>query len=332
MKALDKKITNILKYIVLFALAIVLVYFAFRKVEWSAFLDGLKQTRWFWVVLFCIASVTALVLRTIRWRELLSPFDNTLSFIQIWDAINIGNLASTALPGSGELLRCGLVVSKRLEYDKSLGTMLCERLWDFLALVVLAIIAMVFGWNRFGTYFEDNIFHPLTSNTGFWWILAIVVVAVTAFIVTVFQLKSRSVICGKIADSISRLWSGFTVFSKSKNKLLIALTTLLLWTVYVIMCYCIIKAMPMLQGLDFIDALFFSMMGNFASIIPVPGGIGAYHYLVAAAVGVYGYSWEIGILYATLNHEIHAVLIIIVGLVAYLHTISVRRSRSTDVN
>ena len=332
MKALGKKITNILKYIVLFALAIILVYFAFRKVEWSAFLDGLGQTRWFWVVLFCIASAFALVLRTIRWRELLSPFDNTLSFITVWDAVNIGNLASTALPGSGELLRCGLVSSKKLEYDKSLGTMLCERLWDLLALVVLAIIAIIFGWQRFGSYFEENVFHPLASNKAFWWILAIVVVVMTAFIVTVFRMRSRSVMCGKIADSISRLWSGTTVFFKSKNKALIALTTLLLWTVYVFMCYCIIKAMPMLQGLDFIDALFLSMMGNLASIIPVPGGIGAYHYLVAAAIGVYGYSWDIGILFATLNHEIHAVLIIIIGLVAYLHMISTRRHRTTDVN
>ena len=191
---------------------------------------------------------------------------------------------------------------------------------------------MILGWHRFGTYFEENVFRPLTSNTAFWWILAAVAAVVAAFIIVVFRLKDRSVLCSKIAGSISRLWAGITVFSKSKNKLLVAITTLLLWTVYVIMCYCIIKAMPMLEGLDFVDALFFSMMGNIASVIPVPGGIGAYHYLVATAVGVYGYSWDIGILYATLNHEIHAVLIIIIGLVSYLHTISVRHDRTTDVN
>lgn len=319
---------KILKYVLLFALAAVLVYFAFRKVEWHAFMDGLSQTKWIWVVLFCGLSALALVLRTVRWKELLIPFDPDLKTIRVWDAINVGNLASAALPASGELIRCGYVTSKKLEYDKSLGTMFCERLWDFLALVVLAIISLLTGWDRFGQYCTENLIQPLTGNRFFVITLIGVTVLIVAFLITVFYFRDRYPVCSKIAESLSRIWAGITVFFKSKNKLVIAATTLLLWVVYVFMCFCIIKAMPALQGLDMIDALFFSMVGNLASIVPVPGGIGAYHYLVAAAVGVYGYGWETGILYATLNHEIHAVLIIIVGIVAYIHWMRTLRAKS----
>ena len=100
---------------------------------------------------------------------------------------------------------------------------------------------------------------------------------------------------------------------------MIAISTVFIWGMYVIMSWLIVKAMPMLDGLTFSDALFLAAVGNIASIIPVPGGIGAYHYMVAATLGVYGYSWDIGILYATINHEIHAVVILIVGVIAYLH-------------
>ena len=307
---------QVVKYVLLFGLAILLVYLAFRKGDWYVFLSGLKQTRWVWVVLFLVASVVALIGRVIRWRELLHPFDDSIGFGKVWDANNIGNLASAALPSTGEFLRCGYMSSKKLEFDKVLGTILCERLWDFIAILVLAIVTFLLQWDRFGGYFEENILAPLAS-AGAGWIMALIVVAATIFIVTVFLLKERSDFCRKVAESISRLWAGITAFNKSKNKLLVALTTLLIWFTYVVMCFCIIKAMPALDGLNLADAAFLSLVGNIASVVPVPGGIGAYHYLVTAAVGLYGFSWDSGLLFSTLNHEIHAVLIMVLGIISY---------------
>ena len=52
MAPIGDKTKKVIKYVLLFALAIVLVYFAFRKVDWHAFMEGLKQTRWFWVIVF----------------------------------------------------------------------------------------------------------------------------------------------------------------------------------------------------------------------------------------------------------------------------------------
>ena len=265
-----KKILSVLKYTLLFAAAVLLVYLAFRKVDFGAFLSGLKQTRWFWVVLFCLLSILALIGRAVRWKELLLPFDSSVKFLKVWDADNVGNLASAALPGTGEILRCGYISSKKIEFDKTLGTMLCERIWDFIAILVLLAVALMLQWERFGGYFADNILAPLTA-AGVWWILAIVVAAVAVFIV------------GRVADSISRLWAGIRAFNKSRNKLLVAFTTFFIWFVYVMMCFCIIKAMPALDGMNLADAAFLSLVGNIASVVPVPGGVGAYHYLVADA-------------------------------------------------
>ena len=331
MAASKNKFLQVVKYVLLFGLAILLVYLAFRKVDWDVFLSGLKQTRWVWVVLFLVASVVALIGRVIRWRELLHPFDDSIGFGKVWDANNIGNLASAALPSTGEFLRCGYMSSKKLEFDKVLGTILCERLWDFIAILVLAIVTFLLQWDRFGGYFEENILAPLAS-AGAGWIMALIVVAATIFIVTVFLLKERSDFCRKVAESISRLWTGITAFNKSKNKLLVALTTLLIWFTYVVMCFCIIKAMPALDGLNLADAAFLSLVGNIASVVPVPGGIGAYHYLVTAAVGLYGFSWDSGLLFSTLNHEIHAVLIMVLGIISYANYMrqSGRKSKSVE--
>ena len=87
---------------------------------------------------------------------------------------------------------------------------------------------------------------------------------------------------------------------------------------YVCMSWSGLKALPMLDSLNFADALFISAVGNIASVIPVPGGIGAYHYLVSLTLqSIYSASWDTGILYATLCHESHAVLIILLGVISY---------------
>ena len=89
--------------------------------------------------------------------------------------------------------------------------------------------------------------------------------------------------------------------------------------VCVAMMFCTVRALPMLDSLTLVDALFLSAVGNIASVIPVPGGIGAYHYLVALSVqSLYGASWETGILLATLGHEAHAILIIVLGVISYV--------------
>ncbi len=311
-----KKLLNAAKVVLMFALAAALVYFAFRKVEWNAFLEGLSQTRWIWVALFCIISVLALVARAIRWRELLIPFDASLTLRQIWDVNNVGNLACAVIPGSGELLRCGYVTSKKLEFDKSVGTMLCERLCDVAALVLLLIVTILLQWGRIGNFVTEKIFIPMTQPKTLL-IIAAVVATIVLFIAIVFRLREKSTLCGKIADSITRIAVGITALAKCKNKMVVILSTLFIWFMYVLMSFCIIKAMPSLDSLTFADAVFFSMVGNIASVVPVPGGIGAYHYLVAAAVALLGPSRDMGLLFATLNHEIHAIVIIALGLVSY---------------
>ena len=95
---------------------------------------------------------------------------------------------------------------------------------------------------------------------------------------------------------------------------------------YLLMCFSILKAVPELSHLGLEDALFFTAVGNIASVIPVPGGIGAYHYLMAlSAQSLYGATWESGILLATLGHESHAILIIVVGIISYVHITLKRR-------
>mgnify|MGYP002626605220 CR=1 FL=1 len=321
---------DIVKLILSIALAGLLVWLAFRSVDWRAFLEGLKFTRWIYIVPFFAASVGALACRAFRWQLLLRSTGLRPSWIAVWDANNVGNLANIAIPSSGEFLRGGYVAGKD-GYGKVLGTILMERVWDFLAILVMTIIALVLDQGKFGPFFAENVWAPMAGNSSFplWWAVALVVLFIAAFFWAVFRFRARSRFFGKIADALSSIGRGFSSFRQMEHKGLFLLYTFSIWLMYLLMCLSILWALPELSGLGIVDALFFTCVGNLASVIPVPGSIGAYHYLMALSVSsIYGHTWETGILFATLQHELHTILILILGVLSYIRlSLHARKSR-----
>ena len=316
---MTKKAKDILKFILSFLLAVALVWIAFRRVDWKAFLDGLRLTRWGYVIPFLVASVVAIFLRTLRWRDLLRSSGQSVRWLTVWDAYNVGNVANVALPGSGEFIRCGYVVGKSA-YGDALGTVVMERVWDFVSIVVIIILALVLDRAKFGPFFVEQVWTPLSEGLNFslWWLVVLLVVIIGLFIWAVFRFRDRNRLCRKVADALASVGRGFSSFTRMERKGLFLLYTFGIWLMYLLMCFCILKALPELSYLGLEDALFFTAVGNIAAVIPLPGGIGAYHYLVALSVSsIYGGSWETGLLFATLQHELHSVLLLVLGVFSY---------------
>ena len=317
---MGKAAGKILKYLLSLGLAAVLVYFACRGIDWKEFLAGLRSTKWTWMVVFFATAYLAVVFRALRWKQLLKPIAPDITYSKVWDASNMCNLTSIALPGSGEIVRAAVLSSKKLPFEKVLGTMVMERAWDFLALFVLLFVALVTKWGQFVGFFLDNVWHPITSRAFVVWILLALVALGLVAVWLIFRYRRRVPLFERVAGFISSGLEGLASFGKMRNKLPFLLYTVAIWAMFTAMTWTGLKAIPVLSGLSFSDALFVSAIGNFASIIPVPGGIGAYHYLIRMTLStLYGVTEEIGLLFATLAHEAHAIVSLVLGIWSYFH-------------
>ena len=311
---MSKKILNVLKYILAAALAAVLVYLALREVDWQIFVDALYDTKWLWVAGSLAFALMALLLRSERWRLLMLPINKDIRRKDLWDACNIGNLLSVVVPWVSFLVRCGAVTNKKTPYDKTVGTILMERAWDMLMVFILIILAIVLNSGEIANWFIDNIAMKIA---GRWKVIPILLGAALLLalaIYVIFRYRERNAVAGKLAGWISGIFDGFKTFAQTPSKVPFVLLSAGIWVSYFMMCFCVFKAVPALNHLGISDALFISVVGNLSSLLPVPGSFGAYHYFVASALSaLYGASWEIGILFATLTHETRSLMLVALG-------------------
>ena len=105
---MNTKVKNALKYTLSFALAGGLLYLSFRKVGWSEFLAGLRQTDWGWVLLSMGLAVLAFTMRGLRWNQLLRPLDPSIRRGRTISAVCVGNLSNCVIPASGDFVRSGV--------------------------------------------------------------------------------------------------------------------------------------------------------------------------------------------------------------------------------
>ena len=319
---MDAKTSKILKNAFWTALALVLLYFCFKGVDWKEFFAVLRQCRWGFVLSAMACGVLAALFRALRWRLLLLSEDDAVRRIDCYDAFNIGKICDMVVPHVGEFVRCGYVRKGRITYDKALGTVILERAWDILVLIVLILSVILLGRDTFSGFFRERMLAPLSErlDLGAGAVVAILAVLLLCICTVAFALRSKVRIFRKAADFLKGIWQGVKSCFGMPRKGLFLLLTVLLWTMFLMMSFLVIKALPEDFGLSIVDALFIMLVGSVAGIIPVPGGFGAFHYIVAAALEtIYGIPFATGIIFATLSHESQAVTMVVCGGLSYLH-------------
>ena len=316
-------IKKILKYAASAALAILLLWVSFREVEWTEFWQQLKACRWEFIILSMASGSFAFWLRAIRWRQLLLPIDSTISRTTAFNGVNIGNISNFLFPRIGEFIRCGVITRRsKATYDKVLGTVVLERSWELLVMLLLLAVVVLGGFDRFGGFFMDQRWAPMSERLDFsiWWIVALLAVAGAAALWALWRFRDSNAFCSKVWGIFRGILQGFSSCLRMDRKWLFFAYTAFIWCTYWLMAASIMWAAPFLDGLGLIDALFLSLVGGLGFAVPVPGGIGAFHFIISLALSaVYGIPMEMGIIYATLSHTSQAITQILFGLGSYTY-------------
>lgn len=323
-----KKIFNVFKILLPITLAVALIYFAFKNVDFNEFWENLSQVNFNWVIVSLVISVIPYIARAYRWNILISALGYKPKLYPTTLAIIIGYFANLAVPRLGEVIRCGFIQrTNKVPFTVSVGTVITERLVDMITLLLLLVIALVLEYDVLSSFLS-----PYLSNAdfeGIYWALAgLFVVGCIGIAILWFLIRQGKF--PKLSNLVKELVKGIFAIAKIKNLPGFLIATVVMWLVYFLMSYVIVFSLESTSHLSLEAGLLLLVTGGIAIALPVQSGFGTYHTLISALLLIYGIPEATGLFMATLLHTSQIIAIALLGTLALVLGFLLRSKSETD--
>lgn len=324
---MKKGIIQTLKFLVFLAVGILLLWLAFRNINFKSLGKGLMEARYGWLILSVMFGLFAYVSRARRWNLLIYPLGYRPKLKNSFYAMMTGYLANMALPRIGEISKCvALGKKENIPVDRLFGTVVIERTIDFLSLLFILIIMLFVDGSTLGPFLFDNIFTPLQEKLsdwfGFAWIFWIIILmAGFLFLFLVFRYRKqlgKIRFFAKIFDTLEGITHGLRTITVIEHKWEFVFHTVFIWTNYALMTWVVVFAVESTSHLDLADGIFLLVIGGLAMTAPAQSGLGVFHFIISRGLFlIYGISLEDGLVYAILAHESQLIFGAIIGIYSF---------------
>jgi uncharacterized protein (TIRG00374 family) len=322
---LKKKILSVIQYIFFLLIGLLLLWLVFRKLDLNAVINEIKTAHYEWLLLSFFFGLLSHIARAIRWNILIRSMGYQTTVPTTFYAVMTGYLANAAFPRLGEVTRCAALSKKtNIPFLSLFGTVISERIFDFFILLLI-LLGVFFLQLDFLREFADKYF--LSSLDGmasprnliFIVIGLLLILGLPLLLFRIFRTQIREVpLFRKVTNFLRGLVDGIRTIQRMKQKLAFIFWTVVIWTLYVMMTYMGFYSLAETTHMNFLDAVTIMAIGSLGIVAPVPGGIGAYQFIVTAMlVEIYTIAPEPAASFSIILWFTQTILIISVGIFSY---------------
>ena len=291
-----------------------LFYYAIGSQDTSSIWLEIRNANKKWILIAIVCGILSHLARALRWNLLLEPLGYSASVAASFHAVILGYLVNMALPRVGEVTRPAVL--SRLEnipFNKLMGTVVIERIVDLLITILIAIGIFIIQFGLISD-FCMNLYSQMNSNSLL--ISALVATILIGMGIVAFIKREwfyQLPILTKLKGFVEGLVEGFKTIFNLKRKSQFITYSLFIWVMYFCMPICIFYALAGTAHLGASAGLTVLLFGTAAMIIPVPGGIGTFEFLVPKALDLYQITGSIASSYTLITHALQFLVIIGVG-------------------
>lgn len=318
---MKKHVGTVIKFTLSLGLGIGIIWFTFSKLsdaDKQLMYQSFMNANYYWLILGALFNLVSNFFRTERWRMLLQPIGYNPGFANTFFSVMVMYFANLLFPRLGEVMRCGILRKyEKIPVDKSIGTMVTERLMDVLTLPVIIGLLIIAEKDKF---FESlNNTQAITKQFGnspvysyiFYSVLLLVVLFVIYKVITDKEWVNR------IKTFLLGIWIGLKSVLNTKSPALFIIYSIAIWLCYFLASYCSFFALTETAQLSPWVALGVLFFGALA-VAAVQGGIGVYPLVVGKFLMVYGVAESIGLSFGWLAWSFQTGLIIIAGILSLI--------------
>ena len=314
-------------------IAVLAIYYTVRNVSMEELLNSFNTIRYVYIIPTVLVYIALYWARALRWKLLISPI-KPVNIKQLYSPLMVGFMAGILPARVGEIVRAYLLAKNlNLTFASSLATIVIERLFDLLFLLLL------FAWLL---VFQSDIWDPSITWSGiavkdlafqFGLFSIILIAGLLAFIYLLIRHKDKAVALvhwfmkpfpqnwrDKIEHLIEAFSHGLAVVKDMKSLMNIALATALVWGLIVLSYYPLYWAYDLQNKSLTSVVLVVVMICILITILPTPAFLGSFNAGVLIALHqILGESEVAAVSFGMVAWAINFAVIILGGLYFILH-------------
>jgi len=320
---MSKKVKNILKFILFLSLGIGIFIWVYSGTDSEAIFKKLQNANYFWIFISLILGFFSHVSRAMRWNLLIRPLGYKPRLINSFFAVLVMYVSNMLVPRSGEIARCGIVNKyEKVPVAKLFGTVVVERIFDFIMLFIFLAIALVTQFPAIKKIIENNPGVQEKFNNLLSLPVIISVVAVFIIIIALLYYYRKRIeklkIYTKIVEFIKNFIEGVKTVFKMERKFEFIFHSVLIWVLYFLMIYIVFLSFGFTEHLTVGAGLTVFVMSSFGMVFPSPGGIGSWHFMAIQALLIYNVSHIDAETFAVVAHGSMTLFLIVIGVLALI--------------
>lgn len=268
--------------------------------------DDFKKTNPFWIILIIFTTFLSHLARALRWNQLIESLDEKPRLINSFFSVVIGFFANLGIPRIGELVRASTMARyENIPTEKLLGTVVVDRIVDMITFIILVGTTFFIEFDTISEKLSEIMSMNKGSETaghGKIWFLLVGFI-IFCFAALMFYIKRpENLIVKKLKGLLTGILEGINTIRTLKRPWLFLFYTVSVWFLYYIMLYLCIPAFAPTRHLGMEAALIIFVFGAFGFLVPSPGGMGTYHWLVIQALLLFGIKAADGFSFANIAY------------------------------
>lgn len=322
---MPKSLVNTLTYLLTLGLGIFLIWLSVKDLkpdDIEKIKFAVQKANYLLLIPILVMGFISHWSRAMRWRYLMEPMGLNPSAANTLFAVLIGYLANLAFPRLGEVLKCTILARyEKIPADKLVGTIIAERAFDLLCLIIIFVLTIVVQTDLAGTYLQSlwNRFgsQPGDGNHSRMYIL---IGSLVLFMVLFFALRNKIIHSSfylRFREILKNVTKGIMSFRTMKHKKEFVFHTILIWSMYLGMILLGFQSIQETQMLSYKTGLSVLSFGSVGMIV-TPGGIGAYTLLVEEIVSLYGIDKAISVAISWVIWLVPTLIIVLGGVISFI--------------
>jgi len=323
------------------------LYLAFRNVPMADLVAYLGEISYIWIVPAAVMVVLTFVLRTYRWRVILSG-SARLGFWQAFHPLMIGFMMNCVLPGRvGELARPAILKKRNnIPLSTGLATVAAERIFDLIMMIALfaAVFSTVTERPDPNITFAGIHLNSQMLQSAAWAMIRLSIILLIGVALVAMPLTRQWIIrtievvfalIGRIVPGLGRVTErlaifsaglvngfseGFNLVSRPQRLLACSGLTIAIWSLTILIYVVLAKGCP---GIDLTWEQLTTMMVVVCFFIALPSAPGFWGLWEAGgvfALALFGVTEKDAAGYTLAGHAVQMFPVILIGLASAMAT------------